>query len=186
MDVINRLLKLVSFPVLLLFIGPSFGQEENKTQTDEVIISAIKQDIWVPFMEAYRDYDEGKLKSIHTEDILRINIDNNQIRYGEAYLNEFAAFLPRMKQNADKVGIAFVILTTAFDNSKEIAYQTGYYQFQMQSKDEEALSPRGYGYFHVGLRKENGVWKIFMDSDKKADMYPAQFKGKKTVYELEN
>ncbi|NKI32407.1 hypothetical protein [Croceivirga thetidis] len=150
------------------------------------LISAIKQDIWIPFMEAYRDYDEEKLKSIHTEDILRINIDNNQIRYGAPYLNEFAAFLPRMKQNGDKVGIAFVILTTAFNNTKEIAYQTGYYQFQMQSMEEEAISPRGYGYFHVGLRKEKDVWKIFLDSDKKADLNTAQFKGGNTVYELEN
>ena len=185
MNFINHQTNLFASIVLLLFISSSFGQEENQSQTEETLISTIKEDIWVPFMEAYRDYDEEKLKSIHTEDILRINIDNNQIRYGEAYLNEFAAFLPRMKQNGDKVGIAFVILTTAFDNSKEIAYQTGYYQFQMQSKGEDALSPRGHGYFHVGLRKEKGIWKIFMDSDKKADLNTAQFKGENMVYELE-
>lgn len=186
MNFINHEAKLFTFMILLLFCGPSYGQEEGRSQKEELTISAIKRDIWVPFMEAYRDYDEEKLKSIHTADIVRINIDNNRVRLGEPYLKEFAAFLPRMKENGDKVGIAFVILTTALNDSKEIAYQTGYYQFQMQSKDEEELTPRGYGYFHVGLRKENGIWKIFLDSDKKVDMYPAQFKGKNTVYELAN
>ena len=170
--------------ILLLYFSFTIihGQEN---QVSEDIIESIKADVWIPFMEAYRDFDEERLKSIHTANIIRINIDDNKVRTGETYLNEFASFLPRMKDNGDKVGIAFAILTTAVDESKQIAYQTGYYQFLMQAKGEEKRTPRGYGYFHVGLKIDEGKWKIFLDSDKKVDMNPAQFEGKPTLYRID-
>lgn len=170
--------------ILLLYFSFTLihGQEN---QVSEEIIESIKTDVWIPFMEAYRDFDEEKLKSIHTANIIRINIDGNKVRTGKTYLNEFASFLPRMKDKGDKVGIAFAILTTAVDESKQIAYQTGYYQFLMRAKEEEKQTPRGYGYFHVGLKIDGEKWKIFLDSDKKIVMNHAQFEGKPTLYRID-
>lgn len=176
-------MKKVLTVVALFCVACSISQEkEVPTETTE----AIKNDVWIPFMEAYRDYDEEKLKSIHSSDIIRVNIDNNQIRTGEAYLQEFAAFLPRMKETGDRVGIAFAILTTAFNESVELVYQTGHYQFQMQGPNEPELTPRGYGFFNVGLRKENGIWKIFLDSDTKVELTEEEFQKAGISYSLSN
>jgi hypothetical protein len=43
------------------------------------------------------------------------------------------------------------------------AYEVGIYK--TTSIDEKGQSHSGYGKFHVVHRKENGVWKILVDSD---------------------
>jgi hypothetical protein len=42
------------------------------------------------------------------------------------------------------------------------AYEVGYFKNEAITGDEKRVS---YGMFHVTLRKENGTWKILVDSD---------------------
>lgn len=161
----------------------SFGQK--KSTVSEEIIAAIKKDVWIPFMEAYDELDPNKLKSIHSQEIVRITIDQNEIKSGESYLEHFGNFLVNVRQRGSKVGISFAILSTAIDESEEIAYQTGYYRFSSQGKNDDEMVIRGYGYFNVGLKEEDGVWKIWLDSDKKSDISHSDFSNSKTVYELD-
>ncbi|WP_420322664.1 YybH family protein [Flagellimonas sp.] len=160
----------------------SFGQQQ-KTVPQE-IIESIKNDVWIPFMQAYAELDSDKLKSIHSEDIVRITIDQNQIETGAKYLAHFGGFLESMKQHGQQVDIAFAILSTAMDENGVLAYQTGYYRYSSKGKDDEKLIPRGYGYFNVGLKKENDTWKIWLDSDKNADISHEEFVGQEILYEL--
>lgn len=160
----------------------SFGQQKNTVSNE--VIEAIRDDIWIPFMESYEELNPDKLKSVHSKDIVRIRIEQNQIETGEKYLKRFGSFLQRTKQDSGKTAIAFAILSTAIDESTTIAYQTGYYRYSLKRKDEAELSVRGYGYFTVGLKKESGTWKIWIDSDKQTDISEKDFQAQEILYEL--
>lgn len=148
-------------------------------QTTDKILEEIKKDVWVPFMEAYDQSDPEKLKSIHTKDIIRVIMEQGEIKTGESYLENFADFVA-----TNRVGIAFAILSTSVDQNGELAYQNGYYRFSSKG-DDDGLVVRGYGEFNVGLRKENGSWKIWLDSDKRIPISHEDFNAEKTVYVLE-
>ncbi len=151
----------------------SFGQ------TSDEIREEIKKDVWLPFMEAYDESDPEKLKSIHTKDIIRVIMEQGEIKTGESYLENFADFVA-----SNRVGIAFAILSTSVDPNGELAYQNGYYRFSSKGDTDENLVVRGYGEFNVGLRKENGSWKIWLDSDKHAPITHEEFNTQKIVYKL--
>lgn len=159
--------------VLCCFSLFSFGQT-----TDE-IREEIKKDVWLPFMEAYDESDPEKLKSIHTKDIVRVIMEQGEIKTGESYLENFADFVA-----SNRVGIAFAILSTSVDPNGELAYQNGYYRFSSKGDTDENLVVRGYGEFNVGLRKENGSWKIWLDSDKRTPISHEEFNTQKIRYEL--
>ncbi|MCL6265833.1 YybH family protein [Flagellimonas myxillae] len=169
--------------LLLLCVTFSFGQK--KIAVSDEVIAAIKKDVWVPFMESYIELNPNKLKSVHSQEIVRVTIDENEIKSGESYLEYFGQFLEIVKDRGGKVAIAFAIESTAIDESEEMAYQTGYYRFSSLGKDGEEMVVRGYGYFNVGLKLENDGWRIWLDSDKKADISDSDFSKHKVLYELD-
>lgn len=163
----------------------TFGQQPKKTIASETL-EAIKNDVWVPFMEAYDQLDSNKIKSIHSKDIVRVTIDQNNIETGNPYLDGFGGFIESMKTQGNKLGIAFAILSTATNATGDIAYQRGYYRLSSQGQGDETLQIRGYGYFNVGLRKEDGIWKIWLDSDSHTAISHDDFTNAEIVYELKN
>lgn len=162
----------------------SYGQRPPKDIPQETL-EAIKTEVWIPFMEAYDQSDSQKLKSIHTQDIFRVTQDQNQVETGESYLEEFGNFVKTVKARGSQIGIAFAIRSTALKDAGDMAYQTGYYRFSSKRGDDEDLVIRGYGEFNVGLRKENGTWKIWLDADKRIQLSPEDFNAQEIVYELE-
>lgn len=161
----------------------SYGQRPPKDIPQETL-EAIKTEVWIPFMEAYDQSDSQKLKSIHTQDIFRVTQDQNQVETGESYLEEFGNFVETVKARGSQIGIAFAIRSTALNDAGNMAYQTGYYRFSSKRGDDESLVVRGYGEFNVGLRKENGTWKIWLDADKRIQLSPEDFNAQEIVYEL--
>ncbi|MEW2922152.1 hypothetical protein AB1A65_11825 [Muricauda sp. ANG21] len=169
--------------LLLGCFALSYGQQPPKDIPQE-ILEAIKTDVWIPFMEAYDQSDSQKLKSIHTNDIVRVTLDQNQVEMGETYLESFGNFVESVKSRGDHVNIAFAVVSTAINDNYDVAHQTGYYRFSSKRSGEEAFTVRGYGEFNVGLRKENGSWKIWLDSDKRIQLSPEDFNAQEIVYEL--
>lgn len=161
-----------------------FGQTSPKQAPSE-IMEAIKNDVWVPFMEAYDQLDSQKIKSIHTQDIVRVTISQNNIESGNHYLEGFGGFLDAVKVRGNHLSIAFAILTTALNSNENIAYQTGYYRLSRYDTIDAEPQYIGYGFFNVGLRKENGTWKIWLDSDSRTDISDDEFESSKIIYELE-
>ena len=168
---------------LLIYTSLCFAQGPAKPISDE-ILESIKKDVWIPFMEAYDQLDSQKIKSIHTKDIVRQMVDQNKIETGENYLENFGGFLASEKDHGNKLGIAFAILNTAINETEDVAIQTGYYQLSSQNEGDPSLIVRGYGYFNVGLRKENGTWKIWMDSDKHTDISEDDVNNCEIIYKL--
>ena len=170
--------------LLLCCFALSYGQRPAKQISNETL-DAIKHDVWIPFMEAYDQSDSQKLKSIHSKDIVRVTQHQNQIETGESYLQGFGGFVESVKERGSQIGIAFAILSTAMDDTGELAYQTGYYRFSSRHGDDEDFVVRGYGAFSVGLKRENNSWKIWLDSDKRIDLSHEEFNTQEIVYKLE-
>ncbi len=177
-------MKQLSTLFLLCCFALSYGQRPAKQISTETL-EAIKKDVWIPFIESYDQSDSQKLKSIHSKDIVRVTQDQNLIETGESYLTNFGQFVESVKAQGSQLAIAFAILSTAVDDSGEVAYQTGYYRFSSKRETDEDFVVRGYGKFSVGLKKENGSWKIWLDSDKHIDLPHEEFNGQEIVYELE-
>ena len=169
---------------LVLYVGMTFGQMQQ-TQISDALLQSIEKDVWIPFMEAYDESNSKKLKSIHSKDIVRVTVDQNQIETGEAYLEHFGGFVESVKQRGGQLGIAFAILTTATNENGTLAYQTGYYRFSAKQAGDKELKVQGYGHFNVGLRKENGTWKIWLDSDARTDISHEDFNTQEIIYELQ-
>lgn len=167
----------------LLFFSFLVVQSQKKEVPKE-ILEAIKEEVWLPFMESYAELDSEKLKSIHTKDIFRVTTDNNVVKFGQPYLDEFGGFLEQVQENQGQLGIAFALLTTAINDAGDLAYQTGYYEFSSKNKDDQNLTARGYGHFSVGLRKTDGVWKLSHDVDKRVDINKEKFESQEIVYRL--
>lgn len=166
---------------LFFCVVTAIGQEKEISQE---IIESIKTDIWIPFMESYAELNPDKLKGLHSKDIIRIYLSRNEIKTGESYLERFASFLNSSKEQGDKVAIAFTIRSTAVDENETLAYQTGYYKFSSKRKDDSKMVVRGYGYFTVGLKKEDDKWKLWLDSDKRTDISKEEFISEGILYEL--
>ncbi len=177
-------MKYLTILALSLFFGLTFGQPKQKAEVSKAILESIKKDVWVPFMEAYDQSDSATLKSIHAQDIVRVTLANNTIETGASYLENFGGFVENIKEKGGQLGIAFAILSTAINEEKNMAYQTGYYRLSSKRADDPNLVVRGYGHFSVGLKKMDGKWKIWLDADKRADITHEEFKAQEIIYAL--
>lgn len=152
-------------------------------EVDEQIVASIKQDVWIPFMESYRSLDTEKLVSVHSSNITRVSVDVNKIESGEAYLKSLGKLFEQIKQMNIEIDIKFSIISSA--TSADKVYQTGYYVFSTKSKEGKSFNPMGYAAFNVILTKENGTWKISLDTDKKAKITYEEFIKSGTIYALD-
>lgn len=147
----GQTMKKLLFAALLLLPSYIYAQD----LTDQ-----INKDVWFNFMQAYQDLDASLFNKIHTEDVLRVSQDNGNMLIGQEYkdrnLENFNRWnLAKLKQ---KIAFSFYSRT----QKGKYAYETGIYKLTRFGPD----GPRSfYGKFHVTLRKENGFWKIMIDSD---------------------
>ena len=123
------------------------------------IVASVKKDVWIPFMESYRDLDSEKFISFHAPNTIRVSVNSNKIESGSAYLENIESFFQRVKKMNREMNIMFSIISSA--TTENIVYLTGYYIFSSRAKGEE-FKPRGYSFFNVILTKdkESGTWKI--------------------------
>ena len=148
------------------------------------IVASVKKDVWIPFMESYRDLDRKKLVSIHAPDITRVSINSNKIESGAAYLESVESLFQSVKKMNRQMNITFSIVSSATTENK--VYQTGYYVFSSKGKDDEHFKPRGYSFFNVILTKDkdSGTWKISLDADKQVQFTQDEFMNSGTIYTI--
>jgi hypothetical protein len=172
--------------LIVTFLFVSFNvlsQGSRSVKVDEQIVASVKKDVWVPFMESYRELNTKKLVSVHSPNITRISVDSNKIESGEDYLKSLDKLFQQIKQMNIDIDITFSIISSA--TSKDKVYQTGYYVFSTKAKDGKSFQPRGYSSFNVVLTKENGTWKISLDADKRAKITHEEFLKSGTIYALD-
>jgi ketosteroid isomerase-like protein len=121
----------------------------------------INEQVWVPFIENFNSYNTDGFMKVHSKDAVRSPRDAKTIWNWEEY---------RQKQDQNnQYGISQNIkqkLELHFTEriaKGDLAFDVGIYKATTTSPDGKSNSY--YGRFHVVLRKENGVWKILVDTD---------------------
>lgn len=96
---------------------------------------------------------------------MRVERDNKQVLNYEQYKSDLQKSWPAWKQSieVEKTKYSFELRFLERASNGNQAFEVGYFKNEMiNAKGEKHLS---FGQFHVALRKENGLWKILVDSD---------------------
>tara|TARA_A100000171_G_scaffold21689_1_gene20194 strand:+ start:1873 stop:2364 length:492 start_codon:yes stop_codon:yes gene_type:complete len=147
--------KLLLGAMLVMFSSSTFAQSEQEK---------INRDVWYNFMQAYQDLNASLFNYIHTDDVLRIPIDQNQILVGREYKDSNLNMFNLWNEHKIKQRIQF-----SFTNriqKGDWAYETGIYRL---TRYAGLKSEHLYGKFSVTLKRVDGTWKIYMDVDTSED-----------------
>ncbi len=144
--------------LFLSFLGASLALS---AQTNTDYLKEINRDIWLPFAEAYRTFDAEMYKSIHSKDFIRGEGNSKSLQNYEQYFGKSAESFKKSKEAGNQSQIQFRFLER-FANA-EFASERGIYYYY--SKNKEGKERKGYGKFHVFMRKIGGSWKIIVDYD---------------------
>lgn len=171
--------------LFMLTAVSSYAQQMQPDKVDSVVVESVKEDIWMPFMESYRDLDTKKFASVYSTDVIRVSPDLNKIESGAEYFENMNSFFERIKSMELQMSISFSILSSA--TTKDKVYQTGYYTIGLRKNDNEPSQSTGYSSFNVMLikEKENGSWKISLDTDKQVTLTKEEFMNSGTIYTLD-
>jgi len=142
--------------VLLLCIasGCVWAQQEKT-------LEQIDQQLWIPYIQAYNNFNTRAFMALHTPDVIRVKRESSQIMVGTAYRkNEYRRnSISQSKDWERSLEIRFV------DRLVEgaIAYEVGYYRVSLTRPGHEPQVL--FGLFHTTLKRVDGEWKIFIDED---------------------
>lgn len=121
----------------------------------------INDQVWRPFISTFNNLDTKGFLAIHSKDLVWSARDTKQILNWEEYL--------ALREKSNKRNLAEGISRTLelrFSEriaNSDRAIDVGIYK--MTVTDRSGKSESHYGRFHVVLRKENGIWKILVDTD---------------------
>ena len=133
-----------------------------KSQTNSDYLKEINRNIWLPFIEAYGTLNVEKYKSLQSEDFIRAEGEGKTLPSYKEYFDNVGVWFADVKKEGRKMEIAFRF-TERFANGKT-ASERGIYELKtFDAAGKEVW--KGYGNFHVFMKKLNGVWKIVVDYD---------------------
>lgn len=134
----------------LLFAATSlFAQNAQKE---------INEQVWKPFIKGLNEANTELFMGVHSKDLVRSPRNAKEVLNWDAYNKQTAEW------NSKRTGKVNIELHfTERINSDTQAIDVGVYKTSWTSADGK--SGAGYGRFHVVLRKENGTWKILVDTD---------------------
>jgi ketosteroid isomerase-like protein len=121
----------------------------------------INEQVWLPFIKSFNEYDTRGFMDVHSKDVVRSPRDAKMVLNWNEYFQRQEKGDLRGKSSGSKRQLE--LRFTERMASQEQAVEVGVYKTTSISKDGIAKS--FYGRFHVVLRKENGVWKILVDTD---------------------
>jgi ketosteroid isomerase-like protein len=121
----------------------------------------INDQVWKPFIKNFNERNTDGFMAVHSKDVVRSPRDSKVVwNWGEYYKNQ---------KEGDERGKAassnrqLELRFTERINSTSSAVDVGVYKTSVTRPDGTSRS--SYGRFHVVLRKENGIWKILVDTD---------------------
>jgi hypothetical protein len=118
----------------------------------------INTQVWAPFMESFSQRNTEAFMAVHSKDVSRAPRDSKKVLNYEQYKKQNVYY---DSQSKSKQAIELRFLERMANENQ--AFEVGIYKTIYTNEKGETQS--GYGKFHVALRKENGVWKILVDSD---------------------
>ena len=129
--------------------------------TGQSIQQAINDQVWKPFISAYNNHDTDSFMAVHSKDVVRSPRDAKMVLNWNEYFQQQKRGDDQGKNSGNKrqLGLRFTE-RIAKDNQ---AMEVGIYKVIITDKTGNVRT--FYGRFHVALRKENGIWKILVDTD---------------------
>jgi ketosteroid isomerase-like protein len=121
----------------------------------------INTQVWKPFIQTFSTYDVEGFMAIHSKDLVRAPRDSKSISNYYEYKKQNDQGRSRGLERPSKRGIELRFLERIASENQ--AYEVGIYKTSVTNTQGESQS--FYGKFHVVLRRENGIWKILVDSD---------------------
>lgn len=130
----------------------------------------IDEQVWKPFIESFSQNNTDKFMSVHSKDMMRVTQDDKKILSYSEYAAQQRAGDERDKANNRKRSIELRFTNRIANGDK--AFDIGYYKttYHMPGGNRDF-----YGRFHVSFKKENGQWKITLDTDNGQDVTAANF-----------
>lgn len=131
-------------------------------QTDQ---AEINEQVWKPFEKAIMNQDVAAFVALHSKELIRAEINRNKVMGLDEYQKGMEAGWPGWKESMEKSKTRYTFelrFLERLSNGSQ-AYEVGYFKNEMVNAAGEKR--QSFGKFHVVLRKENGTWKILVDSD---------------------
>ena len=125
----------------------------------------INEQVWKPFTQAIMNHNVELFISLHSKDLVRAERDGKRVLSYDQYKTGMEQGWPKWKESNKKNNIQYTFELRFLEriSNENQAFEVGY--FKNESINPAGEKRIGYGQFHVTLRKENGVWKILVDSD---------------------
>lgn len=130
----------------------AFGQDTKKEINDQV---------WEPFIRTFNDRDSKGFMALHSKDVVRSSRDSKEVLNWDQYSQQMSKW--DQQELAAKSKRTLELRFTERLSGKDQAIDVGVYKTTNIRSDGTSRS--FYGRFHAVLRKENGVWKILVDTD---------------------
>lgn len=146
--------------VLILFCALiCFSVQAQNDQKD------INEQVWKPFTKAIMTQDVEGFVKVHSKDLIRAERNSKRVLNFEEYQKRMLESWPQWKENNAKNNLQyqFELRFTERNSNGTVAYEVGYFRNLTTKPNGETRT--GFGKFQVALRRENGVWKILVDSD---------------------
>jgi ketosteroid isomerase-like protein len=121
----------------------------------------INKQVWEPFIKTFNEYDTKGFMAVHSKDAVRSPRDSKTAWNWDEYYQNQEQGDQRGKTSGSKRQLE--LRFTERIVNKDLAVDVGIYK--TTSIRADGIAKSFYGRFHVVLRKENGVWKILVDTD---------------------
>jgi ketosteroid isomerase-like protein len=143
--------KLILF-FLLFTVIQVFAQDERQ---------AVNEQIWRPFIDSFNNRDTKKFMDVHSKDVVRSPRDSKKVIGWDEYYKQMER--GDKSENASKSKRILELRFTERIYGQDKAIEVGVYKTTYVRAD--GITQSFYGRFHCVHRKENGVWKILVDTD---------------------
>jgi ketosteroid isomerase-like protein len=155
---------LIALSILVVFALPVVAQPGSAQKE-------INEQVWKPFIKSFGQMDTDKFMSVHSKDVIRATQDDNKLMSYDEYAAATRGWDQGAKNSKRKrdIELRFTHRIASADKALEIGY------YKTTNYNADGTSRSFYGKFHVTLRKENGQWKITLDTDTSRDVTEAQF-----------
>jgi ketosteroid isomerase-like protein len=145
----------IKYGLAIVFLLISFFSHAQSTQNE------INDQVWKPFIASFNSFDTDKFLALHSKEVVRSSRESKTVLNLDQYYTQQKRGDTRAINEKDKrtLELRFTERIASTANAIEV----GIYKTTNLNNKGEYTSY--YGRFHVVLRKENGVWKILVDTD---------------------
>jgi ketosteroid isomerase-like protein len=142
----------------LLFIPLAFCALSVLAQNAQ---EEINSQVWKPFIKSFNERDTKTFLALHSKDVVRAPRDSKVVWNWDQYYAQQEKGDKR--ENAVNSKRMLELRFTERIASADQAVEVGVYK--TTNINSAGVARSFYGRFHVVLRKEQGVWKILVDTD---------------------